>query len=141
MVDDLDSNNAQRSSQDNKQSNGTNSQSPVESSDSENGTKKRHHYASTAWNKLKAAYKHVVVWFRARDDGFWTALATIVMAITTGIYTYYARKQWKEMSNSTDLLATQTKLLSAQLKGTMSAIVRFEEPRLTPDPITQETIL
>lgn len=56
-------------------------------------------YARATWNHLKTAAKTIAAWIR-RDSAYWTATATIAMAITTGIYTYYARKQWREMQDS-----------------------------------------
>jgi hypothetical protein len=35
-----------------------------------------------------------------KKSAFWSTLATVVMAITTGVYTYYAKEQWREMKNS-----------------------------------------
>src|SRR6266404_2625212 len=47
------------------------------------------------------------------------------------IYAAIAACQLHEMRKATTEATTQTKLLSAQLKGTMSATVRLEEPRIT----------
>jgi hypothetical protein len=61
---------------------------------------------------------------RLRHDAvLWTALATLLMAFTTLVYTYYARKQWQEMSTSSvqtdqqiQLYREQVNLYSKQLK-------------------------
>src|SRR5713101_1112753 len=76
--------------------------------------------------------------YRLSQKQFVAAKITlIVLAIYTGIAGYQA---WK-MRQATGAAITQTQLLSAQLKGTMSATVRLEEPRFTPDPVTQELTL
>jgi hypothetical protein len=56
-------------------------------------------YTSVAWNHLKTTAKVIGLWIK-RDSAYWTAAATIAMAITTAIYTYYARRQWQEMKGS-----------------------------------------
>jgi hypothetical protein len=82
------------------------------------------------------------------DSSFWTAAATIAIALATLVYTHYSRKQWEAMNGQLgamrDQLAEsreQNLLTRQQLEGTMSAVVGFEEPRLTPDPLTTEPIL
>jgi|SRR5579864_909620 len=67
--------------------------------------------------------------------------ATWAAVLAASVYAGIAAWQLCEMRKATIAATTQTKLLSDQLKGTMSAIVRFEEPRLTNDPITQSPML
>src|SRR5260370_23483322 len=82
------------------------------------------------------------------DSSFWTAAATIAIALANLVYTQYSRKQWEAMNGQLgamrDQLAEsreQNLLTRQQLEGTMSAVVVFQEPRLTPDPLTGETTL
>jgi hypothetical protein len=71
------------------------------------------------------------------NSGFWTAAATVVIAVATIVYTHYARKQWQEMHDSgtdTHALAqqavTQGTLLRQQIVGTYAAAI----PKSTPAP-------
>ncbi|HYB61020.1 MAG TPA: hypothetical protein VEH50_06035 [Methylomirabilota bacterium] len=63
-------------------------------------------YEKTAQDYFGVAYQWVRLtawgkWLKPtiKSSGFWTALATVTMAVTTGIYTYYARKQWQAMDS------------------------------------------
>jgi hypothetical protein len=69
----------------------------------ENHREKAKRYGEAAYQKLAYLLRLIwngLRWFFTRDAAFWTALATVLMFVTTGIYTYYARKQWKEMQGS-----------------------------------------
>ena len=71
----------------------------------------------SGYRKLDITFRSIgkgIKWFRARDASFWNALATILICITTAIYTYYARKQWKEMHDS----GTDTHTLALAAKET-----------------------
>lgn len=79
-----------------------------------------------------------------KSPNFWTALATVVIAVATGVYTYYARKQWQAMSGqltamqgqltemqkqypelkkSSDAAISQATLARQELEGTMGAVL------------------
>jgi hypothetical protein len=91
----------------------------------------------------------LVNWIQ-RDAAFWTALATVLMAITTGIYTFYARKQWREMQGAgrqTDQLLCLygNQLLAAQQQGrdthelaltTRDALIDVQRAIMTPEALT-----
>ena len=64
-----------------------------------------------AWPKIKKI---------GGSSNFWTAVATVMIAITTGIYTYYARKQWEAMDK-------QATLMHEQLVGTEAAVLVVSE--------------
>jgi hypothetical protein len=75
-------------------------------------------------------------------------IATIVIAIATAVNLFVAIAMWREMRASgidTHELAVsagkQSDLLRQQLVGTMSAVVAFQEPRITNDPITNKEIV
>src|SRR4029077_12658826 len=55
--------------------------------------------------------------------------ATWGAVIAASIYALISLFIWVEMRKATTAATTQTILLGKQLRGTMSAIVRFEEPR------------
>lgn len=52
-------------------------------------------------------------------SSFWTAVATVVIAVSTIFYTIYAKKQWQEIksgSNDTHELAVQAKNQADRMK-------------------------
>jgi hypothetical protein len=57
--------------------------------------KKRHRYTSSSWKEVKESF----AWLVARKADFWSALASILLAILTGFFIYYARKQWKTIDD------------------------------------------
>src|SRR5207245_9581100 len=72
-------------------------------------------------------------------------IATIVIAIATAVNLFVAIAMWHEMhatGTDTHELAVsagkQIDLMRQQLVGTMSAVVTFQEPRITNDPITNK---
>jgi hypothetical protein len=80
-------------------------------------------YKDAAERYLKITYQwmKITVWERyvkrfIFSSNAWIAVATVVIAVTTGIYTHYARKQWKVMEG-------QLSLTRDQLKGTQAAFV------------------
>lgn len=71
---------------------------------------------------LPWVWKHII-----RSSNFWTAAATIVIAIATIVYTHYARKQWEEMErqsrqNRNAVEATQR----AYVDALEAKVVHFE---------------
>jgi hypothetical protein len=84
---------------------------------------KAQQYARNAQNHIEGAGDYIWkfffnrIWPVAKSSGFWTAAATLSIAITTIIYTIYARKQWKTMEGQlTDTrLATYDACVSAQI--------------------------
>jgi hypothetical protein len=73
-------------------------QAAIETVEKESRRQKAKRYANAAETKLEIAF--VFIRGKLGSSEFWTALATVVMAITTIAYTIYARRQWKEMQGS-----------------------------------------
>jgi hypothetical protein len=72
----------------------------------------------------------------------------VITACLLLLYVTIAAFQWCEMRRSTDNTSKtlsevqkQTTLMRQQLEGTMSAVVTFQEPRITPDPVTRVELL
>lgn len=61
-----------------------------------------------------------------------TAIATIVMAITTIVYTVYSRQQWRAIQNQTSLMREQT-------VNTLAAVITQLNPN--PDPVNEPNLL
>ena len=85
----------------------------------------------------------VRTWLISRKPDFYVASATIAMVITTAVYTYYARKQWKEMRNAgrqTDkllgLYCQQLTQIAKQVSDSHSALVDVQRAfvNFTPFP-------
>jgi len=77
-----------------------------ESSPDEQHTKEKTHsakdYITPALNWVRHARQ--ATWLRLREtsrsSNFWTALATVVIAVSTIFYTIYAKRQWREIHDS-----------------------------------------
>ena len=61
----------------------------------------------------------VKVWTVLHSSKFWIASTTVVIAVSTIVYTIYAGRQWKEMR-------TQSKQADDTAKRKFSAYVEFE---------------
>ncbi|HEV2297902.1 MAG TPA: hypothetical protein VGR72_05245 [Candidatus Acidoferrales bacterium] len=114
----------------NKQANGANTPFAVADStataDRPDNTSK---YQDTIKNYLQISYRWLRFtafpptyrWFIkpvVLNAGVWTALATVFIAIWTGVYTHYAKRQWQAIEG-------QNRLLRQQLVGTLAAVVSF----------------
>lgn len=53
----------------------------------------------TAWRRV---FKPIIF-----SSGIWTAAATVVIAVTTIVYTHYARKQWEVLQRQLEVLQRQ----------------------------------
>lgn len=65
---------------------------------SEEKTYSAKNYIRPALDRLRPIWLNT--WIVARSPNFWTAIATVVIAVSTIFYTVYARRQWKEIHDS-----------------------------------------
>lgn len=82
-----------------------------------------------AWPTVKRAFT---------SSTFWTALATVAIAVLTGYYTYYARKQWQAMSGQLDTMNGQLAEMQKQRRG-LSARLEFKNFKW--DAVNGQTII
>ncbi len=85
------------------------------------------------------------------NAGFWTAAATVAIAIATVIYTHYSKKQWQAMDTQAAYMKNQwndmeaqlgemkkqNTLTKEQLEGTMSAVLKINMA-IQIDPLRTE---
>jgi len=77
------------------------------------------HYISIAYQFVLASlgwlFKGVKIAFQSAN--FWIAIATVVIAVSTSIYAYYAGKQWKAMDRQLDQMIKQMPELQKSAKA------------------------
>lgn len=85
-------------------------------------------YSKYTMRPLKAAGRAVlaVVDWTDKNNGFVTALATVVIAILTGIYVHYSRAQWKVMRDQLPELHTSAEAAESAA-NTAAAQLEFAE--------------
>jgi len=73
------------------------------------------------WEKIRA----LILRFRLKrvqtSSSFWTAIATVVIAATTVVYTHYARKQWEAMNAQLPQLKESADAAQEAAKAAQSA--------------------
>jgi hypothetical protein len=94
------------------------------------------------YEKVAAAYAGIAFRWSKKALGsanFWIAVATIAMAVTTMVYTHYARKQWEAMDSQVKTMkcqltemSKQTTVMRQQTVGTYAAAI----PKTIPWPRT-----
>ncbi len=70
------------------------------------------------------------LWIVLKSASFWTALATVVIAVSTIFYTIYARKQWQEIkagSADTHALAEAAKTQAEKMKSMSDAAEKIRQ--------------
>jgi hypothetical protein len=81
-------------------------------------------YVSAALHGVRWFF--VKVWTVLHSSKFWIASTTVVIAVSTIVYTIYAGRQWKEMR-------TQSKQAYDTAKRKFSAYVEFESGKASVD--------
>jgi hypothetical protein len=100
MVDNLAPGDKEKHGANEKQDDVAHPDQAAESTHGTNENKESSRQKHEAWGKLKGAFKATRTWLNSRKPDFYIAWATIIMVGTTTVYTYYARKQWKEMHDA-----------------------------------------
>ncbi|PYN83765.1 MAG: hypothetical protein DMD96_01025 [Candidatus Rokuibacteriota bacterium] len=86
-----------------------------------------------AAGRLLRAARHCPNWIE-RHSGAVTAVATIVIAVLTGVYAHYASAQWREMKRLSEL--TQDALIETKKNNSASAKSTDDALRITRDQLT-----
>ncbi len=79
-------------------------------------------------------------WKRVTGPGWITAIATLLIFVTTATYTYYAKKQWATMQAQLDQMASQLPELQRAANAAEKSAVTAENALKSGDQTTTSTL-